>query len=169
MDLKTLANKVLERDMTWASSAAQAWKSVPASHAHTLGQRDTAQIARVAPNETEAIWDAEDWRAFFEERAAIAEHDGGLRRLEADARAYECCIVEWLDRHTTATAADRCAHCGRPEAPSVPLLPFGTKAHAWLHARCWLPWYAERRRDARHGLSCAGINRDPAWPIRNKS
>jgi hypothetical protein len=32
-------------------------------------------------------WLAEDWRLFFEERAAIAEFDGGLPRTEANAQA----------------------------------------------------------------------------------
>ena len=31
------------------------------------------------------LWDAVDWRAFFDERAAVAEFDRGLPRPEADA------------------------------------------------------------------------------------
>jgi hypothetical protein len=40
---------------------------------------------------------AVDWQAFFEEVAGVAEVDGGLRRAEADAVAFECCLVEWLN------------------------------------------------------------------------
>jgi hypothetical protein len=38
-----------------------------------------------------AAWDADDWLADFDERAGIAECDGGLNRLEAEALAFECC------------------------------------------------------------------------------
>ncbi|SRR5258705_9286152 len=41
----------------------------------------------------------EDWLAFFDERAGIAEFDGELPRGEAEARAFECCMVEWLNRN----------------------------------------------------------------------
>ncbi len=44
-------------------------------------------------------WTPEDWRAFFDGRAGIAEHDGGLARVNADLQAYECCISEWLCRN----------------------------------------------------------------------
>ena len=37
---------------------------------------------------------AEDWYAFFDERAAIAEFDGGLPRREAEVRAFRACVVE---------------------------------------------------------------------------
>ena len=54
-------------------------------------------------------WDADDWRGFFEERAAIAEHDGGLSRPEAEARAFEFCIVEWMNRNPARSESGRCA------------------------------------------------------------
>lgn len=38
---------------------------------------------------------AEDWQAFFDERAGIAEFDGGQSRTQAEARAYACCVAEW--------------------------------------------------------------------------
>ena len=39
-------------------------------------------------------WSAEDWRAFFDERAGIAEFDGGLSRTEAEAGAFTHCVAE---------------------------------------------------------------------------
>ena len=36
-------------------------------------------------------WSPEDWQVFFDERAGIAEFDGGLPRAEAEARAFACC------------------------------------------------------------------------------
>lgn len=94
-------------------------------------------------------WDAEDWRAHFDERAGIAEFDGGLSRMQAEARAFQCCIVEWLNRNFVPSAPGRCAACGRLQGPDK-LLPFGTNpiGHAWLHSRCWSAWDASRRAEA---------------------
>jgi hypothetical protein len=44
-------------------------------------------------------WSAEDWRAFFDERAGIAEFDGRLSRAEAGTQAFACCGLEWLNRN----------------------------------------------------------------------
>lgn len=44
-------------------------------------------------------WDAADWQAYYDERAAIAEYDGGLSRAEAEALAFESCVAEWLIRN----------------------------------------------------------------------
>jgi hypothetical protein len=41
-------------------------------------------------------WSAEDWQAFFDERAGIAEFDGRLPRSEAEARAFACCVRNGL-------------------------------------------------------------------------
>src|SRR4051794_26223168 len=38
-------------------------------------------------------WSAEDWRAFFDERAGIAEFDGRLSRAEAEASAFTYCVA----------------------------------------------------------------------------
>ena len=44
-------------------------------------------------------WSAEDWQVFFDERASIAEFDGGLPRSQAEAQALACCAAEWLLRN----------------------------------------------------------------------
>ena len=44
-------------------------------------------------------WSAEDWQAHFDERAGIAEFDGGLPRPDAETLAFKCCVVEWLNRN----------------------------------------------------------------------
>ena len=101
-------------------------------------------------------WSAEDWQAYFDERAGIAEFDGGLSRAEAEAHAFECCVVEWLNRNSGLLA--------RPAAVSDAvkssnthdqLLPYGTEptGHAWLHSRCWAAWHANRKADAVAALS----------------
>ena len=53
-------------------------------------------------------WSGEDWLAFFDERAGIAEFDGGLPRDVAESRAFECCVVEWLNCNPVCSTACRC-------------------------------------------------------------
>ncbi len=39
-------------------------------------------------------WDAADWHAYFQERAAIREYDGGLARIEAERLAFEDIVTK---------------------------------------------------------------------------
>jgi hypothetical protein len=105
------------------------------------------------------MWDGADWRAYFNERAGIAEHDGGLSRADAEARAYECCVAEWLIRNPTSSEPGCCAWCGRENGTHCQVLPFSTgeTGHTWLHSGCWPAWYADRRLQAVEGLAGAGI------------
>ncbi len=110
-----------------------------------------------------AEWDAEDWQAYFDERAAIAEHDGGLSRADAEQRAFECCVVEWQWRNPPpATGPERCAHCGEPLGEDG--LPFltGDGGHTWLHSGCHGDWTAKRRADAIAALAIFGL-RPQVW------
>jgi hypothetical protein len=59
---------------------------------------------------------AEDWQVFFDERAAIAEFDGGLSRAEAEARAFACCVAEWINRNRAPSAPGQCLACGGESA-----------------------------------------------------
>ncbi|MET4482350.1 hypothetical protein [Bradyrhizobium sp. F1.13.3] len=100
-------------------------------------------------------WSPDDWLAFFDERAGIAEFDGGLQRAAAEARASECCVAEWLDRNPVSSPPGRCLHCGASEGPLDELVPFGIEplGHAWLHSRCWAAWHESRRATAIAALS----------------
>ena len=111
-------------------------------------------------------WSGEDWRAFFDERAGIAEFDGGLPRLEAEARAYACCVTEWLNRNPLRSSPDRCLRCGEAEHAHDSLLPFGTERtdHAWLHSRCWSAWSAARQAEAVAALEAMGIATPAGFP-----
>ena len=60
-------------------------------------------------------WSAEDWQVYFDERAGIAEFDGGLSRAEAEAQAFECCVAEWLNRNPVCSSPGRCLECGGRE------------------------------------------------------
>jgi hypothetical protein len=105
-------------------------------------------------------WSGEDWRALFEERAAIAEFDGGLPRASAEASAFACCVAEWLNRNPVRSPPGRCLGCGGNEQAHDKLLPFGTEptGHAWLHSRCWEAWHASRKVEAVAVLSTFGIS-----------
>ena len=106
-----------------------------------------------------AQWTTEDWKAFFDERAGIAEFNGGLTRHEAEAVAFEGCVTEWLNRNREDSSPDICAGCGGGEADKSPLLPFGTSesGYSWLHTECWRDWHAYRRATAVRGLAEMGI------------
>ena len=106
-------------------------------------------------------WSAEDWRLFFEERAAVTEYDGGLPRNEAEAQAFECCVVKWLDLNPTPSARGHCAWCGQTEANGAVVVRYGTEpgTHASLHTECWPAWQELRRSQALEALTRIGIGR----------
>jgi hypothetical protein len=105
-----------------------------------------------------ADWDAEDWRARFDERAGFLGHDGGLLRNQAELQAFEHCIVEWLNANPRRSPAGCCTWCGKAETPSAMVLPFGVgEHHAWLHAECWPAWHQSRRGEAAIALRRMGI------------
>jgi hypothetical protein len=57
----------------------------PASVLDALAQHKAGVLALLRPGRDGRT--AEDWRAFFDERAGIAEFDGGLSRAKAEALA----------------------------------------------------------------------------------
>jgi hypothetical protein len=105
-------------------------------------------------------WSTVDWHAFFDERAGLAEFDGGLSRTQAEHEAFACCVVEWLDRNPEQVPPGRCLGCGEKEQAHDELLPFGTEVsgHAWLHSRCWPAWHAARKAEAIATLATMGID-----------
>jgi hypothetical protein len=111
-------------------------------------------------------WSAEDWQVSFDERAGIAEFGGGLPRSEAEARAFACCIVEWLNRNFVRSQPGRCLGCCGGDSAHDPLLPHGVEStgHAWLHSRCWAAWHAARNAEAVAALEAMGIKSPPGFP-----
>ena len=108
------------------------------------------------------VWNLNDWVAYFDERAGIAEFDGGMPRDEAEAAAYEACLVEWQNLNPAASSlADRCAQCGGSDTPGDILLPYGVATQAWLHSNCWPDWVLKRRAEAEAALEMLGIKRPP--------
>jgi len=104
-------------------------------------------------------WTAEDWRAYFDERAGVAEYDVGLPRPEAEERAYACCVAEWLCQHPVSSAPGRCLGCGGGERAEDRLVPHGIESSglAWLHDACWPAWHRQRKAKAIDALTIAGL------------
>ncbi len=121
-------------------------------------RRHKASIVALLTEE-EGNWTAEDWRAFYEERAGIAEFDGGQTRAEAEARAFEHCVGEWLNQHPEPSDPGHCAWFGAAETSGARVVPYGTSpaGHAWVHPGCWDAWYQARHRKVASALKGAGI------------
>lgn len=115
-------------------------------------------IAHMRPGST--TWTKDDWLAYYEERAYVAEHGGSFSRPTAEQIAFESCIVAWLNRNPVRSSVGRCLGCGESEQALDKLLPFGTepKGLAWLHSRCWPAWHAGRKAEAISALAAMGIN-----------
>jgi hypothetical protein len=139
-------------DLTLDAAAAP-----PAALLDLLSRHKAEVIALLRANKDG--WSSEDWQAFFDERAGIAEFDGGLPRDQAEARAFACCLVEWLNRNPARSPSGRCLGCGGSEHAHNKLLPFGTEptGHARLHSHCWPAWHADRRGEAVAALEILGI------------
>lgn len=104
-------------------------------------------------------WSDEDWRALYDERAGIAEFDGGLPCPEAEALAFEFCVVELLNRSFDRSPPGSCLACGGSDSAHGALLPHGVEPtdHVWLHSRCWHAWHAGQKADAVAALKTIGI------------
>ena len=135
---------------------------VPASlHDEAIAEIKTLKdaIRRALKNETDDPWDADDYRTFYDERAGIAEFDGGQSRVQAEASSLESSIVEWINRHPEPSDPGHCAWCGQQDLSGATLVPFGAdgRGHAWLHAECWANWHQDRRERAQQSLAAMGI------------
>ena len=83
-----------------------------------------------------------------------------------EARAFACCVAEWLNRNPVRSPPGRCHGCGEAEHGHDPLLPFGTEptGHAWLHSRCWPAWHSRRKAEAIAALSIFEIHETRTSP-----
>ncbi len=80
--------QVAQRQENWATEGGG-----PKTAENCDFSEPVAQVAQVAQKNDKAgiaEWDADDWRAFLEERAAVAEQYGGLERGDAERQAFEC-------------------------------------------------------------------------------
>jgi hypothetical protein len=130
----------------------------PPSTVLDLLSRHKVEILRLLRPANES-WSPEDWQVFFDERAGVAEFDGGLSRAEAERRAFASCVTAWLNSNPGSSAPGRCLDCGGGERSGDPLLPFGTETtgHTWLHRACWPTWCQAREAEAIAALLVMGI------------
>ncbi|SDF12631.1 hypothetical protein [Thalassobaculum litoreum] len=128
----------------------------PAAVLEAIRRHKSEILALLAANDK---WTAGDWQALFAERARSAQARGRHSTEEAGACAYECCVVEWLNRHPASSDPDRCAWCGKPDRESVAVVPFGAEGygHTWLHPECWHDWHRGRRQRAQAFLAIMGV------------
>jgi hypothetical protein len=82
----------------------QASAAPPGDVIDALSRYKQAIIALMRP--ASDCWSQEDWRCYFDERVRRAE-SGGLPRSQAQARAFACCIPEWLNRHMIRSTPGR--------------------------------------------------------------
>lgn len=103
-------------------------------------------------------WDAQDWRAFYNERAALYDQRAGAFRATAKNDALEATVAEWLRRTWQPSSQDSCVECGATNAVE-PLLPFGGQSvgHVWLHRSCWPAWSDGRKAEAVEALMTFGV------------
>jgi hypothetical protein len=136
--------------------ALKAASAPPAAVIDALSQHKAEIVSLLRPGDDG--WSAEDWQGLFDERVAIAEFDGRQTRANAEAQAFACCLIEWLNRNPAQSVPGRCLGCGDGNHHGDPLLPFGTETsgHAWLHGACWPAWHRERRGKAETALRALG-------------
>ena len=109
-------------------------------------------------NKPSPDWDATDWQVFYNERAAICEHDGGLSRSRAEEKAFECSVLFWLNLNPPAANSFNgdCPHCSKPLGEKcIPALAGG--GHVWLHHACHQPWRDRRNAKAVAALKDMGV------------
>jgi hypothetical protein len=138
--------------------------SVPGKYSREDGAAKPAKPAKIEPlfeflRPGNDGWAAEDWRARFAERAAVAELHCGISHGEAELSAFEAVVIEWLNANPSPSPAGRCRWCGKSETVGAVILPFGTEpgTHAWLHPECWPAWHQARQADAIAALRAMGI------------
>lgn len=105
-------------------------------------------------------WSVNEWREYFEERAAISEFDHGLPRTNAEINAFDLCVQEWLRQHTTTSAQGVCNQCQQRDGLALPYLTgenIRNTPNVWLHHECADQWHEARRDSAIASLKAIGL------------
>ena len=171
IDRLRAAEKIANTDVTELTEPTKAPSvSFISAYSHASQDSGTSESDRAGAPQTlpTTQGNAEHWEAFFNERAAIAEHDAGLTHTEAESRAFDCCVVEWMNRNPAeSNNPDRCAHCSGTMAGNE-ALPFlnGAGGRVWMHGRCHAAWIAGRRQRAARALAAIGLQPPPQAEIR---
>jgi hypothetical protein len=147
------------KDLEWSAVGEPPTDVIDMLRRHKRSIVSLLQGRLLALRQSVQPWDPADWQAFFDERAAIAEFYGGLPRAEAEARAFDCCVAEWLLRNPIESSPDRCLECGKSARIDSPLLAIGVlgAGEAWLHRDCVSSWHSARLDAAVEALSVMNI------------
>lgn len=139
-DVRTLANQALERiEGRNGARNTERNTAVAGRCIGSEGAQHSAEHERTARERA-------GWCDYFEERAAIREHDGGMSRADAEAGALADCVARWRALNPLPASGDgACVQCGEAR-PDMPVLARG--GHAWLHRDCWAPMNAARNEMA---------------------
>ena len=113
-----------------------------------LREHKAAVLAFLAGHRPDAVPDA-------------AERERRWPRADANREAFECAIVQWMNRNPPADAdEDHCAACGGPLGrigeDAVAVLA-GEGRHAWVHHGCHGRLMAARRAAAITALAGLGL------------
>ena len=148
----------LRIDLDGADLVLEAATPPPADVLDLIARFKRDIVAELRRRKRTTAWHAEDWQAFFDERASVLEFDAGLPRPEAEVHAVAECVEEWIHRHLPSPAPDECLHCEGHEPDDTTVVHFAVRGStAWLHAGCWPVWRAAREAEAREALAKFGI------------
>lgn len=119
----------------------------------------TTPLGQVAASKLPpANLDADDWRDFFDEHAAILEHDGGLSREQAERLAYESCVVGVMNATPSNYRQNSCSACGTHLKPQQGL-PLADRAIV-CDGKCHDDHRRQQRERAEQQLAEWGIRFD---------
>jgi hypothetical protein len=129
----------------------------PTAALKLLSQNKSAIMLWLRP--LEDGWSPEDWQSFFDECISNIELDEKLSRGQAEDRAFNCCVIEWLTHYPLTSSSDYCFACGVGDTGNTPLLPYGAESigHVWLHSLCWQGWFEGRKAKAIAALTAMKI------------
>ena len=166
MGIKDLAKLGFERDKERDRCATQL-VARPATPQPSVRQAATAVRQPEAtvrqPVTGAVIWDAADWRAYYDERAAIREYDGQRPRPFAETLAWGELQNEWHRLHGDHPPAWQCAGCQKPiGGPPVFVFPDGARAHDDLG--CIAAYGRRWRSAATAALVKLGLSRPATVP-----
>jgi len=84
-------------------------------------------------------WRAEDWKAYYAERAGIYEFDAHLPRRKAELRAIEDTTAEWLRRRPIDAEPSACAWCHKQDIGEhdIRVVEYRSGGNLWAHGGCW--------------------------------
>lgn len=93
-------------------------ESLDSAAPRTHGTRGTPETECARDERGE--WAPADWRAWYDERSAVREYEGGMARAEAERAAWLDLAAEWVEAH--------------PELDALPSREAGPLAFAALAA-----------------------------------